>query len=323
MIPLNRNGWIRNCFQRKVRRLESKLTILGCGSAAPSLLRANTAQILEMAGKVILIDCGEGTQWQMLKRKISAFKIDIIFISHLHGDHYLGLPGLLNTLSLYGRQKPLKIFGPKGIKSLLFHNFKEAEIFPNYKVSVIEINAKKKRKIYNEEELSVIAIPLQHRVPCYGYHFEQNHNSLKINKEKCDNASLGFDAIKEFKNANDIVSGGIKYSYKDYTSPYHFRKTYTFITDTLFLPQLASIFPETDILYHESTYLNNLLDKAVTTFHSTALQAAEMAKLCNARLLVLGHFSSRYPHTDELLAEAKTIFPNTELADDGKIFIIK
>ena len=116
--------------------MESRLTILGCGSAAPSLLRANTAQILEMAGKVILIDCGEGTQWQMLKRKISAFKIDIIFISHLHGDHYLGLPGLLNTLSLYGREKPLKIFGPKGIKSLLFHNFKEAEIYTNYEVSV-------------------------------------------------------------------------------------------------------------------------------------------------------------------------------------------
>ena len=303
--------------------MESKLTILGCGSAAPSLLRANTAQILEMAGKVILIDCGEGTQWQMLKRKISAFKIDLIFISHLHGDHYLGLPGLLNTLSLYGREKPLKIFGPKGIKSLLFHNFKEAEIFPSYEVTVTEISAKKQRKIFKENELSVTAIPLEHRVPCYGYHFEMNHFSLKINKEKCDAASLGIEAIKEFKAGNNFADNGITYKYKDFTSPYHLEHSYTFITDTLFLPQLAPLFNQTDLLYHESTYLNILLDKAITTYHSTALQAAEMAKLCNAHLLVLGHFSSRYPHTDELLAEAKTIFPNTELADDGKIFIIK
>ncbi len=276
-----------------------------------------------MAGKVILIDCGEGTQWQMLRRKISVFKIDIIFISHLHGDHYLGLPGLLNTMSLYGREKPLKIFGPKGIKSLLFHNFKQAEIFPNYEIIVTEIGAKQKRKVYDENELSVTAIPLQHRIPCYGYHFELNHYSLKINKPKCDNASLGFEAIKAFKKGEDFIMNGIKYLYKDFTSSYHINQTYTFITDTLFLPHLAPLFYQTDILYHESTYLNILLDKAITTYHSTAVQAAEMAKLCNARLLVLGHFSSRYPYIEELLIEARTLFPNTELADDGKIFIIK
>lgn len=303
--------------------MESRLTILGCGSAAPSLLRANTAQILEMAGKVILIDCGEGTQWQMLKRKISAFKIDIIFISHLHGDHYLGLPGLLNTLSLYGREKPLKIVGPKGIKSLLFHNFKEAEIYPNYEISVTEISTKKSKKIFEDEELSVTAIPLQHRVPCYGYHFTRHHFSLKIDKEKCDTALLEFDAIKEFKSGNDFVKEGKKYSFKDFTVPYHSKHSYTFITDTLFLPELAPIFLNTDLLYHESTYLNILLDKAISTYHSTALQAAEMANLCQAKLLVLGHFSSRYPNTDELLTEALTLFENTELAEDGKTFVIK
>ncbi|MFM9946199.1 MAG: ribonuclease Z [Bacteroidia bacterium] len=303
--------------------MESKLTILGCGSAAPSLQRANTAQILEMAGQVILIDCGEGTQWQMLKRKISAYKIDIIFISHLHGDHYLGLPGLLNTLSLYGRERPLKIFGPKGIKSLLFHNFKEAEIFPCYEVSVNEINTKKHKKIYQENELSVTAIPLQHRIPCYGFHFQLNHFSLKINKQKCDAALLEVDAIKVFKKGLDYTKNNKTYFYKDFTSPYHVQQSYTFITDTLFLPQLAPIFKDTDILYHESTYLNNLLDKAKTTYHCTALQAAEMANHCKARVLVLGHFSSRYAQTDELLAEARSLFANTELADDGRIFIIK
>ncbi len=303
--------------------MDSKLTILGCGSAAPSLYRGNTAQVLEMAGKVILIDCGEGTQWQMLKRKINAFKIDCIFISHLHGDHYLGLPGLLNTLALYGRDKPLKIYGPKGIKSLLFHNFKHAEIVPRYEVLVTEITAKNSQKIYEENELCVTAIPLQHRIACYGYHFELNHHSLKIDKDKCDLALLGIPAIKEFKQGRNFINQGQNFSYKDFTFPYHLKYSYTFITDTLFLPKLASAFTNTDILYHESTYLNNLLDKANTTYHSTAMQAAEMAKLCNARLLVIGHFSSRYADTEELLAEARTIFPNTELAEDGKLFVIK
>lgn len=302
--------------------MEVKLTILGCGSAAPSLLRANTAQILEIAGKMILIDCGEGTQWQLLKQKISAFKIDHIFISHLHGDHYLGLPGLLNTMALYGREKPLHIFGPKGLKKLLFYNFKQSEVYPSYTVVVTEINTKTARKVLEENELHVTAIPLEHRVPCYGYHFELKHQSYKINKLKCDEAGLGISAIKEFKKGMDYINDGVTYKQIDFTTDYRANLTYTFITDTLYMPHLASIFPNTNILYHESTYLNILLNKAIATFHSTAAQAAEMAKLCNADLLILGHFSSRYEVTNELLDEALPIFPSTELAEDGKVFTL-
>ncbi len=309
-------------FRRKLI-LELKLTILGCGSAAPTLFRANSAQILEIAGKVILIDCGEGTQWQLLKRKISAFKIDLIFISHLHGDHYLGLPGLLNTLALYGRETPLQIFGPKGIKQLLNNHSIEAEMPPGYELEINEIDTDQTSVIYNLEELTIKAIPLQHRIDCYGYHFELNHFSLKLNKERCDEAGLGYEAIKQFKAGLNYEQDGELYLHTNFTTPYHLKQSYAYITDTLFLPQIAPFIKDTNILYHESTYLNTLLDKAIKTYHSTSVQAAEMAKLCNAGLLILGHFSSRYEHTESLLEEAKTIFSNSELAEDGKVFVLK
>ncbi len=303
--------------------MESKLTILGCGSAAPSLLRASTAQVLEMAGKVILIDCGEGTQWQLLKCKISVFKIDIIFISHFHGDHYLGLPGLLNTLALYGRKKPLKIFGPQGIRQLLKQSTEHEEMTPHFEVEIIELNNKVTSTILTEQNLTVSSIPLEHRIPCYGYHFEFNHFTLKIDKQKCDSASLGVNAIKAFKKGEDYSFKNQFYLAANYTIPIHTIHSYTFITDTLFLPSIAESFRHTNLLYHESTYLNILLDKAQTTFHSTALQAAEMAKLAEAKTLVIGHFSSRYNETNELLEEARSLFTNTELASDGRQFIIK
>jgi ribonuclease Z len=303
--------------------LEAKLTILGSGSAAPSLQRANTAQILHIDSKKILIDCGEGTQLQMLKLKINAFKIDLIFISHLHGDHYLGLPGLLNTLSLYGRIKPLRIYGPKGLKKLLLLNFKEAHIQPNFDILITEIKSSKKKRIYKDNELSVYSFPLQHRIPCFGYYFLQNHFSLKINKEKCDQHQLGIKAIVNFKNKIDHHQDGKTFDYKQFTIPFRKKISYTFITDTLFIKDLAVFFKATNLLYHESTYLNSLLDKAYTNFHSTALQAAEMAKLCQAQHLIIGHFSSRYHSCEELLLEARSLFENCDLAEDGKVFVIK
>lgn len=303
--------------------MEVKLSILGCGSAAPSLQRGNSAQILEIAGKVILIDCGEGTQLQMLKYKISAYKIDIIFISHLHGDHFFGLPGLLTTLALYGRKTPLKIIGPKGLKKLLFNNFTLSEIPPTYEISIIEIKAKQPKIVLKDHELDVLAIPLEHRISCYGYHFQYRHTGLKLEKERCDEAKLGITAIRRFMQKLDYRNDDKIYSYRDFTSVVKISKSYTYISDTLFLPHLADFFIKTDILYHESTYLNNLLDKAVKTYHSTALQAGEMAKLCDAGLLILGHFSARYTKTDALLTEALNVFPETVLAEDGKVFVLK
>ena len=303
--------------------MELKLTILGCGSAAPSLLRANSAQILEIAGKVILIDCGEGTQWQLLKRKISAFKIDLIFISHLHGDHYLGLPGLLNTLVLFGREKPLKIFGPKGIKQILNCHSINGEMNSGFELLIIEIEVHQTSKIFEQDELSIKAIPLEHRIACYGYHFELNHITLKLNKERCDEVGLGISAIKRFKVGLDFEDKGQRYLHTEFTITHQLKQSYSYITDTLFLPQIAPFITDTNILYHESTYLNNLLDKAVKTFHSTALQAAEMAKHCHAGLLILGHFSSRYENTTPMLEEALALFPNSELAEDGKVFTLK
>ncbi|NUM31995.1 MAG: ribonuclease Z [Bacteroidetes bacterium] len=302
---------------------ESKLTILGCGAAVPSLLRYNTAQILEMGDKTFLLDCGEGTQWQLLKSKISAFKIDIIFISHLHGDHYLGLPGLLNTLSLIGRKEKLKIFGPKGIKKIIYSNINIIPGFPTYELEINELTATKKRKIYKIDEIEVFAIPLQHRIMCFGYHFDYKISSLNIIKEKFEKSNLPSEAARVFKTGNNFLFNNIEYNYKNFTISKKIRHTYSYITDTLFMPEISSYIKNTKLLYHESTYMNNLLDKAKKTYHSTSLQAAEFAKLCNAGRLILGHFSSRYADTEEMLAEAKSVFENTETAHDGKEFIIK
>jgi len=300
--------------------LEINLTILGCGSAVPSLFRANSGQILQIADRHILIDCGEGTQLQILKFKLSAYKIDLIFISHLHGDHYLGLPGLINTLSLYGRTKPLQIFGPKGLKKMLLQNFTGGMRQPGFDLIINEINTNSKKKLMDENGLKVTAIAVSHRIPCYGFHFEHKASFRKINKEKCDRMGLDVEAIQTFKEGLDYIHEKLSYNYKDFTIQILKKASYTYITDSLFLPEITRFFKNTNILYHESTYLNNLLDKAVTNYHSTALQAAEMAKLCNADLLILGHYSSRYEYTEPLLVEARSIFERTELSVDGKAF---
>lgn len=303
--------------------MELKLTILGCGSAVPSLLRANSGQILQLGNTQILIDCGEGTQLQMLKFKLSAYKIDLIFISHLHGDHYLGLPGLLNTLSLFGRTKPLHIFGPKGLKKMVMQNFKGAMRLPVYDLFITEINTKSRKKIFEINGLKVTAIAVSHRVPCYGYHFEHSAHYTKIDKAKCDKEGLGSEAMRQFGAGLDYSIGNQVFKHADFTTNVSKKMSYTYVTDSLFLPEIAPYFKNTNILYHESTYLNNLLDKAIANYHSTALQAAEMARICNAKMLILGHYSSRYEHTDALLSEAKSIFENTELSFDGKVFEMK
>lgn len=303
--------------------MELKLTILGCGSAVPSLLRANSGQILQLGNTQILIDCGEGTQLQMLKFKLSAYKIDLIFISHLHGDHYLGLPGLLNTLSLFGRTKPLHIFGPKGLKKMVMQNFKGGMRIPGYDLVITEINTKSKKKIMDANGLKVTAFAVSHRVPCYGYHFEHSAHFTRIDKAKCDKHGLGMEAMQQFSAGLDYSNDNKLFKHSDFTLKIRKKVSYTYVTDSLFLPEIAPLFKNTNILYHESTYLNNLLDKAISNYHSTALQAAEMAKLCNAEMLILGHYSSRYEHTDALLSEAKSVFKNTELSHDGKVFELK
>ncbi|MCC6721912.1 MAG: ribonuclease Z [Bacteroidia bacterium] len=302
---------------------ESKLTILGCGAAVPSLIRYNTAQILEMDDKIFLIDCGEGTQWQLIKYKISVYKIDVIFISHLHGDHFLGLPGLLNTLSLYGRKEKLTVFGPKGLKKIISTSINIIPGFPTYELVIIEISGNKKRNIYKTENIQVSSFPLQHGIMCFGYHFEYKVSLINIIKDKFEKSRLPLQAAQSFKLGKNFNIENKVYNFKEYTIFKKIRHTYTYITDTLFLPEISTFFKNTKLLYHESTYMNNLLDKAKMTYHSTCVQAAEFAKLCNAELLILGHFSSRYNETEDMLAEARTIYEKTDVAEDGKVFYIK
>lgn len=299
--------------------MEAKLTILGCGSAVPSLIRANSGQVLEIGKWQILIDCGEGTQLQLLKCKISPYKFDAIFISHLHGDHFFGLPGLLNTLALYGRKQPLKIFGPPALKKLLSVIIKETTMHSSFEIEFISVKTNKKRLLKLDEHLSVTVMALKHRIDCYGYHFQFKQNLIHINKAAIDAAGLGVEAMHAFKNGENYL----EHLKDNFTFTRRYKVSYTYITDTLFMPELAGNFRGTNLLYHETTYLNNLLDKAHENWHSTTHEAAKMAILSKAKTLLIGHFSSRYTETTELLTETKALFENTELAVDGKVLIIK
>lgn len=275
-----------------------------------------------MAGKIFLIDCGEGTQLQLIKYKLSLFKIDAVFISHLHGDHYLGLPGLLNTLALYGRKDPLHIYGPKGLKPLINLNFRFAQTQPGYEIVWHETVSSRPKVIYRHADLTVKMIPLQHRIPCYGYHFTWRMQKFHVLDARCKKYGLGRDAMICFKNGEDFMEHDTLYPHRQFTRLNKQKLSYTYISDTLYLEEISRHFKHTDILYHESTYLDNLLDKAEKHYHSTSIQAAKMAGICGAEKLILGHFSSRYLNTDALLLEARTVFENTECAADGKVFAI-
>lgn len=307
-------------FRRKLI-LELKLTILGCGSAAPTLFRANSAQILEIAGKVILIDCGEGTQWQLLKRKISAFKIDIIFISHLHGDHYFGLIGFLNSLSLFGRENELHIYAPKKIEEIIKIQLDYELSFPIRYHYLIENES---QVLIDNDVLKIESFPVSHSIPTHGFLFIEKEKRRKLMMDKVNeyeipkyfrrNLSKGENYIKpngEIVNNEDVTMAGLP------------QKKYAYCADTKYDETIVAKIKDCNVIYHETTYLDKHQEKATARFHSTTFEAAKIAKLCNAKKLIIGHFSSRYKELDQFSIEAKTVFENTVLGIEGSVFEIE
>lgn len=274
----------------------------------------------------MLLDCGEAAQIQMMRFGLRSFRLDVICISHLHPDHYLGLIGLLSSLSLRGRQKELTLIAPDGIKEIVDVHIRVSEIFLNYVINFIPLEQQsgmyevcKIKGKDQEESISISAFPVSHRVPCWGFLIKSIGPTRKIDNSKLKKgAGLSTAALKAFQEGRDY--NGLRHV--DYTTVADPRPCYAYITDTLFLPRLAETIKEyrPSTLYHEATYLSELEDKAVSYFHSTAEQAATMAKLMNVNELLIGHFSSRYQDLVPLLQEAQKIFPNTRLAIEGESF---
>jgi ribonuclease Z len=302
-----------------IKKMKFEVTILGSSSATPVYNRNPSAQLLNCNEKCYLIDCGEGTQQQLIKYNIKASRIDYIFISHLHGDHYFGLIGLLSSLHLNGRTKEMKIFGPKPLLEILEVQFKYSDTLLRYPIEFTPIDDNKSEQIFENSDLSVKTIILNHRIPCTGFVFEQKKRQRKLIKEKTDNVPVAYyTALK--KGVDVTLPDGTLILSDDYTTEPDAPRSYAYCSDTLYDESYFETIKNVDTLYHEATFLHELLDRAKETHHTTAMQAAEIAKIVGAKKLLIGHFSSRYKTLQMLLDESQAIFENTELALEGKTF---
>ncbi len=297
--------------------MSTYLTILGYNSAIPTVKSAPTAQFLEMEERCFLIDCGEGTQVQLRKAKAKFSKINHIFISHLHGDHVFGLPGLISSFRLLGRETPLHVYGPKGIKEMMETIFRITETHQGFEVVFHELSSKKSEKVFEDNRVEVFTIPLDHRIYCNGYLFkekpkERHLNMQEISKypeiEICD-----YHNLKRGKNIQ--LSDGYILKNENLTKPAEPSVSYAFCSDTRYLESIIPIIKNVDVLYHEATFLHDLKKMADYTGHSTALEAAKIARKANVKKLILGHFSNRYNDLSVFLNEACEIFPETYLPE--------
>jgi ribonuclease Z len=295
-----------------------ELTILGCNSALPTANRYPTAQVLEVPGRCFLIDCGEGAQMQIRRNKISFNKIQRIFISHLHGDHYFGLIGLISSMNLMGLKKNLHIHAPIELESLLQAqlNFIKGEML--VKPVFHPLNLKTSEIIFEDKKIEVTSFPLKHSMPTCGFLFKEKTKKANIKKDLVKFYNIPIAKIKEIKAGSDFVtSEGKIIANNTLTIPPPPPKSYAFCSDTAYFPTIVKTIKDVDLLYHESTFLNKLEEFANKTLHSTAKQAAEIAKLANAKKLIIGHYSARFKDSSEFLQEAKEVFENTEATFDG------
>ncbi len=298
-----------------------KLHILGCYAATPRTVTHPSAQILEIKNHMVLIDCGEGTQMQLRKHKIKFSRINHIFISHLHGDHFFGLPGLVATFRLLGREKALHIYGPKGIKEAITLFLKLGDSWTNYPLHFHELTAKEPEPIFEDEKITVTTIPLNHRVYTNGFLFQEKLGERKLHIEAVQKYNIDISSYQNLKNGRDVVlDDGSTVLNTELTFDPPPPKSYAYCSDTQYKPALIPQLHGVDVLYHESTFLETEAHLAKKTKHATAKEAASIAKDAGVGQLVLGHYSTRYKSLHQFKEEAQEIFPNVLLAEDGKVF---
>lgn len=297
------------------------LTILGCYAATPRTFTNPTSQVLEINGRLFLIDCGEGTQLQLRKKKIRFTAINQIFISHLHGDHFYGLIGLISTFSLLNRHNALTIYGPVGIKEVIKLQLKLANSWPQYELNFVELKSKKSEVIYEDKKVVVKTIPLKHRVYTNGFLFEEKPKERKLNVDKVQQYGIESCYFQNIKNGRDIaLDDGRVISNAELTFDPPAPKSYAFCSDTIYDERIVPIIKNVEVLYHESTFLNAEVALAEKTMHSTAKQAAMIAKQAQVKQLVLGHYSTRYDSIKMFKKEAEAEFESVLLGDDGVVF---
>lgn len=297
--------------------------ILGTGAAVPTLKRGTTSQLVVCQQRHILIDCGEGTQLQMRKFKVKFQNLQLVLISHLHGDHILGLPGLIGTMQLLGRTKPMIIIGPKGIEELLKTFFNLAGLHVSFPIQFQEIEEKKTGLVYEDKCIEIITFPLQHRIPTHGFRINEKPGKRHLDKEAFDKTGVSVSYINKLTSGQDIIdNNGVKVSYKDVTTSPNPTKSYAFCSDTSYFPEIVQHIKDVDLLYHEATFIEKHKERAKSTFHSTAQQAASIAVQAQAKRLILGHLSARYDDSEEHLKEAKELHEKVFIPEDGELFLV-
>ena len=300
------------------------LTVLGCSSATPTLYRHSSAQVLNVNERLFLIDCGEGVQMQMRRFKIKFQRIDHIFISHLHGDHYLGLVGLLFTLHLLGRRKELHVYANQNLKNILDLQFKVSETTLLYPLIFHNIDDKKTAVIFEDDSLLVQTIPLEHRIPTTGFLFKEKLKKRKIRKELIEKCAIPIEAYENLINGADFtdISSAKVYKSNELTIEPPKPISFAYCSDTGFTESYIPLIKNVDFLYNEATFLHDKVTHAREKFHCTCKDAATIALKAEVGKLMIGHFSARYEDLTPLLLEAQSVFKNTVLAEEGVTYNI-
>lgn len=300
--------------------MDFKIHILGCGSALPTLKHYASSQVVELRDKLFMVDCGEGTQMQLRRSRIRFTKIGHIFISHLHGDHCFGLPGMLSTFGMLGRTAPLHVYAPAELGPMLEAQMKLFCHGLDYPLEFHAVDTRKSAVIYEDRSLSVSTVPLSHRMPCCGYLFREKPVLPHIRRDIVDMYGISVAQINNIKNGADGISAdGETIPNKQLVMPAEPPRSYAYCSDTRYIPDLHHLLKGVTTLYHESTYGNDNILMAEKYMHSTAAQAATVAKEAGVGQLILGHYSARYEDETVLLREAQEIFPNSILAQENLV----
>lgn len=301
-----------------------EVSILGSSSATPIYQRHPTAQVLNIHERLFLVDCGEGTLIQLNRYKIKFHRINHIFISHLHGDHYLGVLGLLSTMHLQGRTIPINLFCPPQLKEIIEIQLKYSETILRFPINYYLIDSKNREVLFSDDDIEVSTIILNHRIPCTGFLFKEKPRFRKLIKDQLQKHSIPVTAYQDLKNGLDYVDqNGRVIANSIVTSDPRKPRSYAFCSDTCYDENILPTINKVDLLYHEATFLSDKEERAKETYHSTAAQAATIAKKANVSRLIIGHFSARYKNLYPLLDEAKEVFAETTLAMEGDVFSIE
>lgn len=300
-----------------------EVTILGSGAAIPTSKRNPTSQFVDCNDRYILIDCGEGTQMQIRKLGLKFQRINHILISHLHGDHYFGLVGLLSTMHLLGRDKGLTIYGPEELENIIRVQLEAGGSKLDFEIKFVALNGKEAKMIFEDNLIEIHTFPLKHRIPTNGYLIKEKEKERPILTEAIKGSGLKLEHLPLLKKGEDIIGeDGTFYDYKDYTGKAKPSYSYAFCSDTMYWETIVQHIQNVTVLYHEATFIEKDKDRAKATYHSTASQAAKIAVMANVKKLLLGHLSARYESIETHITESRTIFHNTEVVEDGDEFTI-